>query len=91
MLLLVHINLKDANLGFFDAYEAAVLPLLAHHKAKLEFRLRAVDGSSETHLLRFPDAAALERFQHDSARIAAQPLWDRSGATSTITEVTHAG
>ena len=91
MLLLVQINLTDANLGFFDAYEAAVLPLLAHHKATLDFRLRAVDGRSETHLLRFPDASALERFQQDPARKAAQPLWDRSGATSTLTEVMHAG
>lgn len=87
MLILAQIDLSQADLALFDAYEGQVLPLLANHGARLAERLRAIDGRSEVHLLHFPDADALDAFRADPARDALQPLWLRCGASSTLTEV----
>ena len=87
MRLLVTIDLKGADLTLFEDYEAAVLPLLTNYGARLEKRLRATDNSSETHLLFFPDAKALENYRADPARAALLPQWERSGAKSTAVEV----
>jgi hypothetical protein len=87
MRLLVTIELKGADLAAFEAYEATVLPLLAKYGARLEMRLRALDDSSETHLLSFPNAEAFQGYLADPARAAALPQWVRSGAKSTAVEV----
>lgn len=89
MLMLVTIDLSAADVALFDAYETEVLGLLAHHGARLEERLRAADGRSETHLLFFPDAAALEALRADPDRASLQDLWRRSGASSVLIEVTR--
>jgi hypothetical protein len=89
VLLHVLIDLSAADIVLFEAYEAAVLPLLTHYDAELKVRLRATDGLSEVHLIAFPDEAALERYRADPARIAAQALWARSGAVATMTEVSE--
>jgi hypothetical protein len=87
MKLLVQIDLAGAGLALFDAYEAAVLPLLDRYGARIELRLRAVDRQSETHLLYFPDADMLARYRADPDRAAALPLWERSRAQATMIEV----
>jgi len=87
MLILVQIDLSSADLASFDRYKKAVLALLAGHGASLIARVRATDGRSETHLLQFPDAAALDAFKADPARTALQGLWTACGASSTVTEV----
>ena len=87
MFILVQIDISKADLALLDAYEAQVLPLLAPHGAQLIERLRTVDGNSETHLLHFPDADALDAFRADPARMALQHMWLRCGASSTLTEV----
>lgn len=87
MLILVQIDLSDADIALFDAYETQVLALLGNHGARLIERLRAVDGCSETHLLEFPDADALGAFRADPARAALQDMWLRCGASSTLSEV----
>lgn len=87
MLLHIQIDLTAADIALFEAYEAAVLPLLADYGAALKLRLRAPDGRGEIHLIAFPDEAALAAYRADPARIAAQPLWDRSGAAATMMEV----
>ncbi len=87
MRVLVTIDLKGADFVAFEAYEATVLPLLAKYGAVLELRVRACDGASETHLLRFPNAEARARFLADPARLAAQPVWERSRAQATVVEV----
>lgn len=84
---LVVINLTQADLEMFEAYEAAVLPLVAKHGGGLEFRVRARDGSSETHLLYFPGEQAFEAYLTDPARVAAQDAWARCGAKSSVTLV----
>lgn len=87
MLLLVQIDLSDADIKQFEAYEAIVLPLLAKHGGRVEFCLRAVDDRSETHLIHFPEPAAADAYRADPGRVAAQPLWQASGARSIATEV----
>ncbi len=87
MLRLVTIDLRNADLALFDAYEAKVLPLAAKHGGRLEIRVRAVDGGSETHLLRFPDEAAFEAYRNDPQRLAVRDMWERCGAVATAVEV----
>lgn len=91
MHILVQIDLSAADIALFEAYEARVLELLPAHGARLELRLRATDDRSETHLLYFPHAAALDAYRADPVRVAVQSLWDRSGAHSTLTEVARIG
>jgi hypothetical protein len=87
MLLLVQIDLSNADVPLFEVYEKKILGLLGAHGARLEARLRSKDGLTEFHLLEFPDAAALEGFRADPARLGAQDMWKRCGASSAITEV----
>ncbi|MFC6911056.1 hypothetical protein ACFQGS_19685 [Novosphingobium lubricantis] len=87
MLMVVRIELAGSDMALFEAYEHHVLALLPRHGARLVERLRAKDGSSEIHLLQFPDAAALDAFRADPARTAVQDMWRACGASATITEV----
>lgn len=91
MLVLVEIDLTDANLSVFDDYESRVLALLERHGARIEERLRSADERSEFHLLHFPDPDALEAFRGDPARAALQDQWLRSGARSGLSEVVRIG
>ena len=84
---LVTIDLSNADVPVFEAYEASVLSLLDKHGGRLEMRVRSLDGRSETHLLFFPDAQAFENFRADPIRVAAQDDWQRCGAKSVVTEV----
>jgi hypothetical protein len=57
------------------AYEDAVLPLLADHGARVEYRGRRVADADEmlpfeVHLLRFPNRAAFDGYMADSRRAA---------------------
>jgi hypothetical protein len=87
MLILVHIDISNADRPLFDEYEAKALALLSQYGARVEERLRSADDRSEVHLLHFPHADALAAFRADPTRAALQGLWDRSGATSTVTQV----
>lgn len=91
MLLLVQIDLSNADLPLFEDYEEKVLALLDDHGARLEARLRSKDGLTEIHLLEFPNATVLEEFRADPARSRAQGMWERCGASSVITEVVRVG
>jgi len=84
---LVTIDLSDADVPIFEAYEAKVLPLLAKYGGQLEMRVRSLDGCSEIHLLLFPNAQAFENYSADPIRVAAQDDWRRCGAKSVVTEV----
>jgi len=89
MLMLAQIDLSHANLSLFEESEATVLALLGKYGARLEERLRSTDGQAELHLLYFPDAASLAAFRGDPERASVQGVWARSGAASTLTEVTR--
>jgi hypothetical protein len=84
---LVTIDLGGADLALFEAYEAKVLPLVEQHAGRVEFRVRALDQSSETHLLYFPDAEAYEAYRADPRRQAVQDEWRRCGASSSAVDV----
>ena len=86
MKLLVDIDLRAADMAAFEAYEAAVLPLLAEHGAVLERRLRAVDDSAETHLIDVPSQAALDAYLADPRRAALAPAWRACGAVASHRE-----
>ena len=84
MLRLVTIDLSRADLEVFERYEASVLALLPKHRGRLELRVRALDGQTETHLLYFPDEQAFDAYRSDPARLALADEWKRCGALSTV-------
>ncbi|MDO6416814.1 hypothetical protein Q4F19_20695 [Sphingomonas sp. BIUV-7] len=91
MLLLVQLDISQAEMALFDEYEARVLALLGSHGAKLVERLRSTDQATEVHLVHFPDASAFEAYRADPVRVGLQQLWLECGASSTLTEVRRVG
>jgi len=87
MLILAQIDLSNADLALFDEYESTVLALLEKYGARIEDRLRSADDRAEVHLLYFPNAGSLAAFRNDPIRASAQDIWERSGASSSLTEV----
>jgi hypothetical protein len=83
----VTIDLSTADLANFDAYESTVLALLPLHGARLEARVRTIDGAGETHLLFFPDDESYEAYLANPVRLAARAQWEKSGATAVSQEV----
>lgn len=75
MKLLIQIDLADADLARFEAYETAVLALLPDHGGVLELRVRGTDQPVETHVIAFPTDAAFDDFVHDPRRIALAQDW----------------
>jgi hypothetical protein len=72
------------GVALFRAYEDAVLPLLSDHGGTLQRRLRSSDGTTEIHVIRFPQPAQLEAYRADSRRAAHADLFARSGATAEL-------
>lgn len=87
MLLLATFDLSGADIALFDAYEAAVLPLLERHGGRLLQRVRSLDAAFEIHLLEFASETGHESYRQDPERLAAKALFDRSGAESLVTPV----
>ena len=85
--ILVQIDLAEADLPKFEAYERAVLALLPDHGGALECRFRGVDRPLETHLLSFPSSAAFEAYLSDARRTALAPAWRDCGAKAERWEV----
>ena len=84
---LIVIDLTRADVALFESYERKVLPLLSKYDGMLEFSVRSVDGSTETHVLYFPDAMSFDAFLVDPSRTVLADEWTRAGVTSTITDV----
>ncbi|OIJ63846.1 hypothetical protein [Streptomyces mangrovisoli] len=80
-------RLPEGGLGDFDAYESAVLPLLAEYGGRLERRLRTLDEQVEAHLMTFPSDEDLAAYRADPRRAAAAPLLDSSGAAVELLAV----
>jgi uncharacterized protein (DUF1330 family) len=87
MLILVQIDISEADMALFEAYENQALAILGNHGGQLLERVRSTDGKGEIHLLHFPDSSAFDAFCADPARTALQELWFRCRASSTVTEV----
>ena len=84
-------RLPEKGLEAFDAYESAVLPLLAEHGGRLERRLRTLDDRVEAHVVTFPDDEALAAYRADPRRSAAAPLLESSGAAVGLLAVRDVG
>ncbi|GAA3107787.1 hypothetical protein [Streptomyces echinatus] len=80
-------RLPEGRLSAFDAYESAVLPLLAEHGGRLERRLRALDDRTEAHLLSFPSDEHVAAYRADPRRCAAAPLLESSEAAVELLAV----
>lgn len=87
MRVLADIDLSNADLEVFEAYEAAVLPRLEVYGGRLDLRIRSSDQQRELHLLYFPNADSLSRFRDDPIREGVMDQWKACGATSTTIEV----
>ncbi|MEU9109017.1 hypothetical protein AB0D54_32745 [Streptomyces xanthophaeus] len=73
-------RLPEGCLDAFDAYESAVLPLLAAYGGRLERRLRTLDDRVEAHLVAFPSSDDFAAYRADPQRADAAPLLKSSGA-----------
>jgi uncharacterized protein (DUF1330 family) len=80
-------DLTGADLAAFEAYEAAVLPILSDHGAALERRLRSCDGAMEVHILDFPSPEARQAYLNDPRRAAQQGLWLQAKVVAKSVEV----
>jgi hypothetical protein len=66
----------------FQAYEAAVLPLLSEFGGLLERRLRNADGTIEVHIVSFDSEKNFQRFRSDPRRASYAHLLERSSANN---------
>jgi len=64
----------------FQAYEAAVLPLLPEFNGRLERRLRNPDGTVEVHIVSFASDADFQNYRTDPRRTAHAWLLEKSSA-----------
>ncbi|MEZ5937194.1 MAG: hypothetical protein R3C52_03140 [Hyphomonadaceae bacterium] len=87
MKLLVEIDLTNADLTLFEAYERAVLTLLPEHGGRLEARVRSLDGAREHHLIAWGDAAGYAAYRNDPRRLALSDDWAQCGARASVVEV----
>jgi hypothetical protein len=71
----------------FQRYESPVPPLLPEHGGLLKQRLRVNDGTTEIHLIWFPDQTAFDAYRADPRRAAVAGLFEVSGATMELLEV----
>ena len=82
------VRIPQAGVAAFQAYENAVLPLLAEHGGTLERRLRSADGTVEVHLVRFRSDAGFDAFRADPRRATHAGLLAESGAVSELLALT---
>jgi uncharacterized protein (DUF1330 family) len=69
-------------------YEDRVLGLLPDHGARVEVRVRALEGPhTEIQLLEFPSEEALEAFQNDSRRTDLSEIRSAVIASTTVIRV----
>ncbi|WP_151769900.1 hypothetical protein [Streptomyces abyssomicinicus] len=80
-------RIPEGGLAAFDAYENAVLPLLAAYGGRLERRLRTPDDRVEAHLVTFPHEEDLAAYRADPRRRAAAPRPESSGVEIELLEV----
>jgi hypothetical protein len=80
-------RLPEGGLAAFDAYESAVLPLLAEYGGRLQRRLRTLDARVEAHLVTFPNSEDLAAYRADPRRSTAAPLLESSGAVVELLAV----
>lgn len=88
MLLVQTVRVPLEGIDALRRFEAAVLPLLANYGARLERRLRSLDGCVEVHIVSFPSREALDGYRADPRRRQHLPLLEESEAVVDLFEVT---
>lgn len=68
------------GIGHFQAYEAAVLPLLPEFNGRLERRLRNQDGTVEMHIVSFASEVDFQNYRNDPRRTGRASLLEKSSA-----------
>ena len=68
----------------FQAYESAVLPLLARHGGRLERRVRTADARTEVHLVSFATQQGHESYLADAERRSHGHLLDGLGVAQRV-------
>lgn len=87
MLVVAILTVRREALDDFRRYEHAAARILARHGGTIE---RAIvlpgDGPTlrELHVIRLPDAAALERYRGDPELVALRPLRERAVVTTEL-------
>lgn len=84
---LIAIDLTSANTDLFESYERKIIPLLSKYDGALELSVRSVDGTTETHVVYFPDSMRFQEFLADPIRTALKDELQRTGAVSAISDV----
>ena len=72
----------------YQAYEAAVLPLLSEFGGLLERRLRNSDGTIEVHIVSFDSDQNRQRFRSDPRRASLAHLFEASAARNEVLAMT---
>lgn len=78
------LRVPPEGVATFQAYEDAVLPLIATNGGRLQRRLRTGAGGAEVHVLWFPSTAHLDAYRADPVRAARAGLFTASGATAEL-------
>ena len=68
----------------FQAYEAAVLPLLARHGGRLERRLRTGDALTEIHIGTFTSPEGFDAYMADEERQSHRRMLDGLDVTQRV-------
>jgi len=76
------------GIASYQAYEAAVLPLLSEFGGLLERRLRNSDGTIEVHIVSFDSDQNRQRFRNDRRRASFAHLFEASAASNEVFAMT---
>ena len=76
------------GIASYQAYEAAVLPLLSEFGGSLERRLRNSDGTVEVHIVSFDSDRNFQRFRSDPRRASFAHLIEASAAKNELFAMT---
>jgi hypothetical protein len=76
------------GIASYQAYEAAVLPLLSEFGGSLERRLRNSDGTIEVHIVSFDSDQNRQRFRSDPRRASFAHLFEASAASNEVFAMT---
>ena len=76
------------GIASYQAYEAAVLPLLSEFGGMLERRLRNSDGTIEVHIVSFDSDQNRQRFRSDPRRASFAHLFEASAASNEVFAMT---
>jgi hypothetical protein len=87
MTLVTVVDVASEDVAALQQYEAAVLPLLNRHRARLERRLRTPDARTEVHVISFGSRAAYDAYVADPERMEHRRLLEGRAVSQRVLEV----